>query len=85
METATHGVRTSDQCDGARIHEESLEIPRGKTTSDVSGAIQMLEELVRKYEKHRDRKYDTDLKVQRLYERFPKPIEQQVALKDRDG
>ena len=42
--------------------ERSLEIPRAKTTSDVSSAIQILEELVRKYEEHRDKKYDNDLK-----------------------
>ena len=28
----------------------------------------MLEEVVRKYEEHRDKKYDNDLKLQRLYD-----------------
>ena len=45
----------------------------------------MLEELVRKYEEHRDKKYDNDLKLQRLYDILPKPIEQQLVLEDRDG
>ena len=45
MEKAAHGVRTSDQCDGARIHDEvGVDSPReAKTTADVSSAIQMLE------------------------------------------
>ena len=45
----------------------------------MSSEIQMLEELVRKYEEHRDRKYDNDLKLQRLYDILPKPFEQQLA------
>ena len=61
------------------------EIPRAKTTSDVSSAIRMLEELVRKNEEHRDKKYDNDLKLQRLYDKLPKPIEQLLVLEDRDG
>ena len=65
--------------------KKSLEIPRAKTTSDVSSAIQMLEELVRKYEEHRDKKYDNDLKLQSLFEKLPKPIEQQLVLEGRDG
>ena len=63
---------------------KSLETPRAKTTSDASSAIQMLEELVRKYEEHRDKKYDKDLKLQRLYYKLPKPNEQQLVLEDRD-
>ena len=60
MEKAAHGVCARDQCDSARIHEEVTgRLPRAKTTSDVSSTIQMLEELVRKYEEHRDKKYDT--------------------------
>ena len=51
----------------------------------MSSAIQMLEELVRKYEEHRDRKYDHGLKLQRLYDILPKPIEPQLVLEDRDG
>ena len=34
--------------------KKSLEIPRAKTTSDVSSAVHILEELVRKYEEHRE-------------------------------
>ena len=58
--------------------KKSLEIPRAKAT------MQMLEELVKKYEKHRDKKYDNDLKWQRLYDFLPKPIEPQLVLEDRD-
>ena len=65
--------------------KKSLEIPRAKNTSDVSSAIQMLEELVRKYEEHRDKKYGNDLKLHRIYDILPKPIEQQLVLWDRDG
>ena len=65
--------------------KKSLENPRAKTTSDVSSAIQMLEELVRNYEEHRDKKYDNYLKWQMLYDILPKPIEQQLVLEDRDG
>ena len=45
----------------------------------------MLEELVRKYQEHRDKKYDNDLKLQRLYNKLPKPIKQQLVLEERDG
>ena len=65
--------------------KKSLENPRAKTTSDVSSAIQMLEELVWNYEEHRDKKYDNYLKWQMLYDILPKPIEQQLVLEDRDG
>ena len=44
--------------------KKSLEILQAKTTADVSSAIQMLEELVRKDEEHRDNTYDNDLKLQ---------------------
>ena len=43
--------------------KKSLEIARANTTEDVSSAIQMLEELVREYEEHRDKKYVNELKV----------------------
>ena len=82
VEKATHGVVTSATAQG--FMKMSLEIPRAKTTSDVSSAIQMLEELVRKCEEHRDKKYDNDLKLQRLYDILPKPIEQQSVLEDTD-
>ena len=62
-----------------------LEIHRAKTTADVSSAIQMLEELVIKYREHTNKKYDNGLKIQRLYEKPPKPIVQLLALDDRDG
>ena len=79
MEKAAHGERTSDLCDGARdFTKKSFEILRAKTTSDAS-AIQMLEELVRKNEEHRDKKCDNDLKLQRLYDTLPKPIDQQLG------
>ena len=65
--------------------KKSLEIPRAKTTSDMSSAIQMLEELIRKYEGRRGKKYDNQLKLQRLYDILPKRIEQQLVLKDREG
>ena len=70
METATHGVHTSDQCVGTRIHEEVPGNPRAETASDVGSSIQMLEELVQ---------------LQRLYDIQPKPIEQQLLLEDRNG
>ena len=63
----------------------SLEIPRAKTASDVSSATQILEELVRKYQEHRDKKYDNDLKLQGVYDIQPKQIEQQLLLEDRNG
>ena len=55
MEQAADGVRTSATAQG--FMKKSLEIPRAKTSS----AIQMLEELARKHEEHRDKKYDNDL------------------------
>ena len=58
---------------------KSLEIPRAKTTSDVRSATQMLEDLLRKYEEDRDKKYDNDLELQRLHDVLPKPIEQQLV------
>ena len=45
----------------------------------------MLKELVRKNEEHRDKQCDNDLKLQRLYDTLPKPIDQQLALEDRGG
>ena len=51
----------------------------------MSSATQILEELVRKYQEHRDKKYDNDLKLQRLYDILPKPIEQQLVLEERNG
>ena len=51
----------------------------------MSSAMLMLEELVRKYEEHRDKKYDNDLKLQRLYDILPKAIEQQLVLEERNG
>ena len=49
LEKAAHGVRvTSATAQG--FMKRSLAIPRAKTTSDVSSAIQMIEELVGKYE-----------------------------------
>ena len=50
--------------------KKSLEISRAETASDVGSSIQMLEELV---------------KLQRLYDIQPKPIEQQLLLEDRNG
>ena len=38
---------------------------------------------MRKYEEHRDKKYDNDLKLQRHYDVLPKAIEQQLVLEDR--
>ena len=55
MEQAAYGVRTSATAQG--FMKKSLEIHRAKT----SIAIQMLEDLVRKDEEHRDKKYDNDL------------------------
>ena len=66
-------------------HEESVDVPKANTTSDVSSAFQRLEELLRKCEEHRENKYDNELKLQRLYDILPKPIEQQLVLEDRDG
>ena len=65
--------------------KKSLGILRAKTTSDVSSAIQIIEELVRKYKEHRDKKCDNDLKLQRFFDIFSKPIEQQLVVEDRDG
>ena len=65
--------------------KKSLEIPRAKTTADMSSAVQMLEELVRKYGGHREKIYDNDLKVQRFHDSLPKSIEQQLVLEKRDG
>ena len=56
-----HAPVTSATAQG--FMKKSLEIPRAKTTQDVSSAIQMLEGLVRKYEEHRDKKYDNELKL----------------------
>ena len=78
-----YGPVTSATAQG--FMKKSLENPRAKTTSDVSSAVQLLEELVRKYEEHRDKEYDHDLKLQRLCEQLPKPIERQLVLEDRDG
>ena len=50
----------------------------------MSSATQILEELVRKYQEHRDKKYDNDLKLQGVYDIQPKQIEQQLLLEDRN-
>ena len=63
--------------------KKSLEILRTENTSKVSCVMQMLEELVRKYEEHRDKKYDNDLKLQRFYDILLKLTEQQLVLEDR--
>ena len=78
-----HALVTS--ATGQGFVKKSLEIPRAKTTSDASSAIQMLEELVRKYEEHRVKQNDHDLKLPRLSDILPKPIEHQSVLEDRDG
>ena len=81
MEKAAHGVRTSDQCDGARIHDEvGVDSPR-----EDDSRREQRDPDAGKYEEHRDNKYDNDLKLQRPYEILPRPIEQQLVLKDRDG
>ena len=51
----------------------------------MSSAIQLLEELVRKYEEHTDKKYENDFQLQRLHDILPKPIGQQLVLEDKDG
>ena len=79
--TTEHAPVTSATAQG--FMKKSLEIARANTTEDVSSAIQMLEDLVREYEEHRDKKYDNDLKLQRLYDILPKPTEEQVVLEDR--
>ena len=38
-----------------------------------------------KCEEHRDKKYDNDLKLQRLYDILLQPVIQQLGLEDRDG
>ena len=50
MEKATHGVRTCDQCDGARIQDE---VPGDSWSKDNIGREQRdpdVGEMVRKYE-----------------------------------
>ena len=51
----------------------------------MDSAIQMLEELVRKYEGHRNKKHDNDLNLQRLHQVTPKQNETTVVLEDRGG
>ena len=65
---------------------KSLEIPRAKTTSDVRSATQMLEDLLRKYEEDRDKKYDNDLELQRLHDVLPSRLSNSwLVLEDGDG
>ena len=45
---AAHGVRTSAQCHGATVHELAGDLP-GRTRQQTCSAIQILEELVRKF------------------------------------
>ena len=66
--------------------KKSLEIPPSEDDSRREQRDPDVEELVRKYEEHRDKKCDSDLKLQRLYDIFPKPTEQQLVLdEDTDG
>ena len=65
--------------------KNSLEITRAKNSSDVIRAREMLVELVRKYEKQRNKKYENDLKTQMFSNILPKPIQQQLVLEDGDG
>ena len=74
MEKATHGVRNSDQRDGARIHgevscednirREQRDPDAGRTGAEIRIA------------------HDNDLKLQRLYDILPKPVEQLLVLED---
>ena len=57
MEMATHGYAPVTSATAQGFMKKSLESPRAKTTAEASSAIQMLEELVRKHEEHRDKKY----------------------------
>ena len=50
LETAAHGVCASNECYSARNHEEITGDPPPKDSSDVSSAIQMVEERMRKYD-----------------------------------
>ena len=86
LEKAAHRVCASGQCDSTRIHEEIT--GNSPSKDDLRGEqhnVQMLDVLVRKYEEHTEKTYDNDLKLQRLYDRLPKPVEQQLVLEDRYG
>ena len=43
-----------------------LSIPRAKDAGEAVSNIQKFEEYIRKYEKHRDRELDEEIKVQRM-------------------
>ena len=53
--------------------KKSLEFASSANTSEVSSAVQLLEE------------YEKDFQLHRLYDMLPKPVEQQLVLEDRDG
>ena len=76
LENATHGVRTSDQCDSAGIHEEVSGDAPGENISRREQRDPVAGGSVKKYKEHRDNKCDNDLKLQSLYDFLPKPIEQ---------
>ena len=80
METATHGGRTSDQRDGTRIHEEVS----GHASSKNSLRCEQRNADVRRTgaegtKSTETRRYDNDLKLQRLHDIHPTPLEQTVG------
>lgn len=62
-----------------------LAIPRAKDTNEAVANIQKLEDLIRKYEKTRDKELDEELKIQRMFDILPATIEQHLVLEHRDS
>ena len=61
-----------------------LAIPRAKDATDAVSIIQKLDDLIRRYEKARNKELDEELKVQRMFDILPIAIEQHLVLEHRD-
>ena len=66
---------------GAQAHlERALQIPRAKNHGDIGPKLRELEEHIRQYERYPGKKFDDDLKIQRLYDIVPMDAKKQLLL-----
>ena len=61
----------------------ALGIPRAKSLAEASSTLQRLEEAVRKYEELGSKQFDSDVKLQRLFDIMPLDLEKHIILESR--
>ena len=61
-----------------------LAIPRAKDATDAVSNVPRLDDLIRRYEKARNKDLDEELKVQRMFDILPSTIKQHLMLEHRD-